>query len=61
MARITYSQACRENAPACTCTICLRPMRYASPQVCDRCYDEMSKAGQLRQESKTKEPSCHKS
>ena len=42
-----YAQAQRENAPALTCTICFGPMRWADPQVCDSCYSDLSKAGQL--------------
>ena len=42
-----YEQAKHANYPRATCTICLRGMRYANPQICDGCYGEMSKAGQL--------------
>lgn len=48
-----YRQACRNNAPACTCTVCFSPMRWAKPQICDNCYADLSKSGQLR-----KEPAC---
>ena len=37
----------RANYPRATCVTCFRPMRYANPQICDGCYGEMSKAGQL--------------
>ena len=43
----------RANYPRATCVVCLRGMRYANPQICDSCYSEMSKAGQLRQEKET--------
>lgn len=45
--RLTYPQACRQNAPAATCEDCYRPMRYTRPQVCDSCYDDRSRSGQL--------------
>ena len=47
----TLRQSQRNNYPASTCVICRGPMRYASPQICDACYGEMSKAGQLRKEA----------
>ena len=40
----------RANYPRATCVTCFRPMRYANPQICDGCYGEMSKAGQLRKD-----------
>lgn len=54
MSRETYRQAIRNNDGRPTCKICYRPMRYADPQICDSCYGEMSKAGQLRKEESCK-------
>ena len=45
-----YEQARHANYPHATCIICMRPMRYANPQICDADYAEMSKAGQLRKD-----------
>lgn len=55
-----YDQARHANYPRATCTICFRPMRYANPQICDSCYAEMSKAGQLRQEKENPCPTTSK-
>ena len=55
-----YENAKHANAPRATCTICFRPMRYANLQICDGCYGEMSKAGQLRQEKETPCPTTLK-
>ena len=47
MSRETYRQAIRSNDGRPTCTICFLAMRYANPQICDSCYSDLSKAGQL--------------
>lgn len=51
--RITYRQACRQNAPASACPICFRPT--AKPRICDSCYADLSKSGNLL-EKKEKAP-----
>jgi len=52
--RETYRQAVKSNGYKPTCLTCFRPMRYANPQVCDSCYNDLSRSGQLL-EKKEKE------
>ena len=47
MSRGTYHQAVKNNNGRPTCLTCFRPMRYTNPQICDSCYADLSKAGQL--------------
>lgn len=47
MNRETYSQAIRSNGGRPTCTVCFVPMAYKNPLICDACFNDLSRSGQL--------------
>ena len=51
--RITYREAIKQNGNRPTCLTCFRPMRYANPQICDSCYGDLSKSGNLLERKET--------